>query len=161
MVGGSTDSFDRAKPLLACMGKNVVHCGSHGTGQATKICNNLLLGVSMIGTSEAMQLGISLGLDPKTLASIINTASGRCWSSEVYNPCPGVVEGVPASNNYQGGFGTGLMAKDLVLALDTASSTKTPTPMGSLARQIYQLMCENGYAGKDFSSVFKFIEKKS
>jgi 3-hydroxyisobutyrate dehydrogenase len=106
MVGGAREAFDKAKPILECMGKNVVYCGGPGNGQVVKICNNLVLGISMIGVSEAMNLGIKLGMDPKTLAGIFNTSSARCWSSDTYNPVPGVIDGVPSSRNYDGGFGS-------------------------------------------------------
>ncbi|KAF7198878.1 mitochondrial-like [Nothobranchius furzeri] len=160
MVGGVEEEFTAAKELLSCMGANVVYCGQVGTGQAAKICNNMLLAIGMIGTSETMNLGIRLGLDPKLLAQILNMSSGRCWSSDTYNPVPGVMEGVPSGNNYQGGFGTQLMAKDLGLAQNTATNTKTPVPLGSLAHQIYRMMCARGYASKDFSSVFQFLREE-
>ncbi|KAL0619276.1 3-hydroxyisobutyrate dehydrogenase, mitochondrial [Plecturocebus cupreus] len=140
MVGGVEDEFAAAQELLGCMGSNVVYCGAVGTGQAAKICNNMLLAISMIGTAEAMNLGIRLGLDPKLLAKILNMSSGRCWSSDTYNPVPGVMDGVPSANNYQGGFGTTLMAKDLGLAQDSATSTKSPILLGSLAHQIYRMI---------------------
>ncbi|XP_020328021.2 3-hydroxyisobutyrate dehydrogenase b [Oncorhynchus tshawytscha] len=159
MVGGVEEEFTAAQELLTCMGANVVYCGAVGTGQAAKICNNMLLAIGMIGTSETMNLGIRLGLDPKLLAKILNMSSGRCWSSDTYNPVPGVMEGVPSGNNYQGGFGTQLMAKDLGLAQTTATNTKTPVPLGSLAHQIYRMMCARGYSGKDFSSVFQFLRE--
>uniref|UniRef100_A0A4W5PHM8 3-hydroxyisobutyrate dehydrogenase n=1 Tax=Hucho hucho TaxID=62062 RepID=A0A4W5PHM8_9TELE len=111
MVGGVEEEYTAAQELLTCMGANVVYCGQVGTGQAAKICNNMLLAIGMIGTAETMNLGIRLGLDPKLLAQILNMSSGRCWSSDSYNPVPGVMEGVPSGNNYQGGFGTTLMAK--------------------------------------------------
>ncbi|XP_033732156.1 3-hydroxyisobutyrate dehydrogenase, mitochondrial-like [Pecten maximus] len=158
MVGSPEESFENVKALLDCMGKNVVHCGAVGTGQAAKICNNMLLAVSMIGTSEAMNLGTRLGLEPKMLAKILNMSSGRCWSSEVYNPYPGVLEGVPSSNNYQGGFGTALMTKDLGLAQSAATVTKSAIPLGGLAHQIYRTMTNNGFATKDFSSALKFLQ---
>uniref|UniRef100_A0A672I347 3-hydroxyisobutyrate dehydrogenase, mitochondrial n=1 Tax=Salarias fasciatus TaxID=181472 RepID=A0A672I347_SALFA len=184
MVGGAEEEFTAAKELLSCMGANVVYCETH-VGQelrlmyssidcltylltiygllllqAAKICNNMLLAIGMIGTSETMNLGIRLGLDPKLLAKILNMSSGRCWSSDTYNPVPGVMEGVPSGNNYQGGFGTQLMAKDLGLAQNTATNTKTPVPLGSLAHQIYRMMCARGYASKDFSSVFQFLREE-
>ncbi|TRY93284.1 hypothetical protein DNTS_010843 [Danionella cerebrum] len=159
MVGGPEEEFNAAKELLSCMGANVVYCGQVGTGQAAKICNNMLLAIGMIGTAETMNLGIRLGLDPKLLAKILNMSSGRCWSSDTYNPVPGVMEGVPSGNNYQGGFGTTLMAKDLGLAQNTATNTKTPVPLGSLAHQIYRMMCARGYANKDFSSVFQYLRE--
>ena len=160
MVGGVEEEFAAAQELLGCMGSNVVYCGAVGTGQAAKICNNLLLAISMIGTAEAMNLGIRLGLDPKLLAKILNMSSGRCWSSDTYNPVPGVVDGVPSANNYQGGFGTTLMAKDLGLAQDSATSTKSPILLGSQAHQIYRMMCAKGYSKKDFSSVFQFLREE-
>ncbi|XP_040289516.1 3-hydroxyisobutyrate dehydrogenase, mitochondrial [Bufo bufo] len=160
MVGGVEQEFDAAKELLTCMGANVIYCGEIGTGQAAKICNNMLLAIGMIGTAETMNLGIRLGLDPKLLAKILNMSSGRCWSSDTYNPVPGVMEGVPSANNYQGGFGTTLMAKDLGLAQDSATNTKSPTPLGSLSHQVYRLMCAKGYAQKDFSSVFQFLREE-
>ncbi|CAL8297545.1 unnamed protein product [Lota lota] len=160
MVGGVKEEYQAAQELLTCMGANVVYCGPVGTGQAAKICNNMLLAIGMIGTAETMNLGIRLGLDPKLLAQILNMSSGRCWSSDSYNPVPGVMEGVPSANNYQGGFGTTLMAKDLGLAQSTATNTKTPVPMGSLAHQIYRVMCARGYANKDFSSVFQFLREE-
>ena len=97
MVGGSDADFDRAQPILAAMGKNIVHCGAAGNGQVAKVANNMLLGISMIGVAEAMALGVALGMDAKTLAGVINTSSGRCWSSDTYNPFPGVLDNVPAS----------------------------------------------------------------
>ncbi|TRY65715.1 hypothetical protein DNTS_005561 [Danionella cerebrum] len=146
MVGGVEEEFNAAQELLTCMGANVVYCGQVGSGQAAKICNNMMLAIGMIGTAETMNLGIRLGLDPKMLAKILNMSSGRCWSSDTYNPTPGVMEGVPSANNYQGGFGTTLMAK-------------TPIPLGSMAHQIYRAMCARGYSNKDFSSVFQFLRE--
>ncbi|EDV20896.1 uncharacterized protein TRIADDRAFT_50898 [Trichoplax adhaerens] len=160
MVGGPEEKFDEVKSILDCMGKNIVHCGKVGTGQASKICNNMLLAIGMIGTSETMNLGIRLGLDPKLLAKILNMSSGRCWSSEVYNPCPGVIEGIPSSNNYEGGFGTALMTKDLGLAQSAANATNSPTPLGSLAHQLYRVLCNNGYGKKDFSVVFQTLKEE-
>lgn len=161
MVGGDEKEFEAAKGLLSAMGQNVVYCGGVGNGQAVKICNNMLLAISMIGTAETMNLGMRLGLEPKLMASIINTATGRCWSSELYNPVPGVLQNVPSSNNYEGGFGAALMAKDLGLAQDAATKSLTPTPLGSLAHQIYRVMCNSGLAEKDFSSVFQFLQERS
>ncbi|CAH3124513.1 unnamed protein product [Pocillopora meandrina] len=159
MVGGEDEAYERATKILQHMGKNVIHTGAIGTGQAAKICNNLLLAVSMIGVSEATNLGIRLGLEPEMIAKVINTSSGRCWSSDTYNPCPGIIEGIPSSNNYQGGFASQLMVKDLGLAQSAATATTSPTPMGSLAHQIYRIMCNKGYAKLDFSSVFQFLKE--
>lgn len=153
MVGGSERDFEAARPLLACMGKNIVHCGASGNGQVAKICNNLMLAVGMIATSEAMTLAARLGMDPKVFAGIVNTSSGRCWSSDTYNPWPGVLEGVPASRGYAGGFGADLMLKDLSLATEAARTAKVPVLMGAVAQQVYQKHSTDGHGGKDFSSV--------
>jgi len=160
MTGGPKESFEEAKKLLSCMGKNIVYCGDVGTGGAAKICNNMLLAISMIGVSETMNLGIRLGLDPALLAGILNSSSGRCWSSDTYNPVPGVLPNVPSSNGYQGGFGTALMTKDLGLAQQAATDSQTPTPLGSSAHQIYRILTASGYAEKDFSSVFQFLKEE-
>ncbi|PIK62155.1 putative 3-hydroxyisobutyrate dehydrogenase, mitochondrial-like [Apostichopus japonicus] len=158
MVGGKSEEFKAAEELLRHMGKNIVHTGPVGTGQTAKICNNMMLAISMIGVSESMNLGMRLGLDAKILAGILNTSSGRSWASEVYNPVPGVLEGVPSSNNYKGGFATALMTKDLGLAQNAATTTKSPIPMGSLAHQLYRILCNKGYAMKDFSSVYEYLK---
>ena len=158
MVGGDTKAFVVAKPILEKMGKNIVHCGAEGTGQVAKICNNMLLAISMIGVSEAMNLGASLGIDPKLLAGIINTSSGRCWSSDTYNPFPGVIETSAASRGYTGGFGVDLMLKDLGLAMDAAKQTKQAAIMGSLAQQLYQTWSAMGSGGKDFSSIINLYK---
>jgi 3-hydroxyisobutyrate dehydrogenase len=158
MVGGDAAAFETAKPILAKMGKNVVHCGAAGTGQVAKICNNLILGISMIGVSEAMNLGASLGIDPKLLAGIVNTSSGRCWSSDTYNPYPGAMENVPASRGYTGGFGVDLMLKDLGLAMDAARQTKQATILGAMAHQLYQTWSAMGSGGKDFSSIINLYK---
>ncbi|XP_065838465.1 probable 3-hydroxyisobutyrate dehydrogenase, mitochondrial [Oscarella lobularis] len=160
IVGGSKDAFEDAEKLLKLMGKNVFHCGSLGAGQAVKLCNNLMLGITMFGTAEVMNLGMRLGLDPKLLADVINVSSGQSWSSLKYNPVPGVLDGIPSSNNYQGGFASKLMLKDLGLALNAAKDTSSATPLGSLAMQLYQIMCDQGFDSKDFSSAYQFISKK-
>jgi len=161
MVGAPPDLFERIKPVLAHMGKNVVHCGAPGTGQVAKICNNMLLGISMIGVAEAMNLGTHLGIDPKVLAGIINTSSGRCWSSDTYNPYPGVMENVPAARGYSGGFGTDLMLKDLGLATDAARQVRQPVVMGAVAQQLYQLWSGQGAGGQDFSSIINLVKKST
>lgn len=157
MVGGAAADFDAAKPLLAAMGKNIVHCGAAGTGQVAKLCNNLILGISMNAVAEAMNLGVKLGADPKVLAAIVNTSSGRCWSSEVYNPVPGVLPNVPSARGYSGGFGSALMAKDLGLALDAAKAAGAPLATGSAALSVYQMLMAHGMGGKDFSAVYAFL----
>lgn len=160
MVGGSDADFDRAQPILAAMGKNIVHCGAAGNGQVAKVANNMLLGISMIATSEAMSLGVALGVDPKVLAGIINTASGRCWSSDTYNPFPGVMEGVPASRGYTGGFGTDLMLKDLGLAAEAARQVRQPVILGAAAQQLYQTFSSLGNGQLDFSAIISLYHKQ-
>ncbi len=159
MVGGSETNFEQAKPILECMGKNIFHAGEHGAGQVAKVCNNMLLSVLMVGTSEALQLGISNGLDPKVLSTIMSKSSGSNWTLDVYNPCPNVQENVPSSNDYQGGFMVDLMAKDLGLAMDTAVSSQSSTPMGALARSLYAMHAGAGNGSKDFSSIFNLFNK--
>jgi 3-hydroxyisobutyrate dehydrogenase len=153
MVGGDAADFERMKPVLQHMGKNIVHCGGSGNGQVAKICNNMMLAIEMIATAEGMTLAARLGMDPKVFASIVNTSSGRCWSSDTYNPFPGVLENVPASRGYSGGFGADLMLKDLTLVTDAAKAAKHPVLMGALAQQIYQKHSMDGNGPKDFSSV--------
>ena len=157
MVGGSQDDFDAAGDVLNIMGGNIVHCGDVGTGEVAKLCNNLVLGISMAGVCEAMALGQELGIDTKVLAGIMNTSTARCWSSDTYNPCPGVMEGVPSSNGYKGGFGSALMQKDLGLALDAARANGVPSPMGATSFQLYSMMMAHGAGGKDFSALFEFL----
>ncbi|SDS68285.1 3-hydroxyisobutyrate dehydrogenase [Halopseudomonas litoralis] len=155
MVGGEQADFDVALPILEAMGKNIVYCGPSGNGQVAKVANNMLLGISMIGAAEAMNLGVSLGMDPKVLASIINTSSGRCWSTDTYNPYPGVLESAPASRGYTGGFGTDLMLKDLGLATEAAKQARQPVVLGALAQQLYQTFSGQGNGGLDFSAIIK------
>jgi 3-hydroxyisobutyrate dehydrogenase len=158
MVGADKPLFDRAAPLLRSMGKNVVHCGDAGTGQVAKICNNMLLGISMLGVAEAMNLGAALGIDPKVLAGIINTSSGRCWSSDTYNPYPGVMENVPAARGYSGGFAADLMLKDLGLATDAAKQAKQAVILGGVAQQLYQTFSAQGGGAQDFSAVINLYK---
>jgi 3-hydroxyisobutyrate dehydrogenase len=160
MVGASAVHFTTLKPILAQMGKNIVHCGEIGTGQIAKICNNLLLGISMIGVAEAMALGNSLGIDTQVLAGVINSSTGRCWSSEIYNPWPGIVDTAPASRGYTGGFGAELMLKDLGLATDAAKVAHQPVILGAIAQQLYQAMSQRGDGGKDFSAIVEGYLKK-
>ncbi|XP_033328870.1 3-hydroxyisobutyrate dehydrogenase, mitochondrial isoform X3 [Megalopta genalis] len=158
MVGGSKENLELAKPLLTKMGARVVHCGDVGMGQAAKICNNMLLGISMIGTAEAFNFGERLGLDAKVLADIVNSSSGRCWSSELYNPVPGILDNVPSSKNYEGGFGATLMAKDLGLAQAAAAKVDATIPLGSIAHQIFRTLISQGFSDKDFSVVYQFLK---
>jgi len=159
MVGGDTKNFDAAKPILQGMGKNIVHCGGAGNGQVAKICNNLMLAIEMIATSEGMSLAAKLGMDPKIFAGIVNTSSGRCWSSDTYNPYPGVLENVPAARGYSGGFGADLMLKDLTLVTDAAKFARHPVVLGAAAQQLYQMHSANGNGGLDFSSIIKLYKK--
>ncbi|GGI90556.1 3-hydroxyisobutyrate dehydrogenase [Halopseudomonas pertucinogena] len=155
MVGGDKADFDVALPVLQAMGKNIVHCGPSGNGQVAKVANNMLLAITMIGTAEAMNLGVSLGMDPAVLAGIINTSSGRNWSSDTYNPYPGVMDNVPASRGYTGGFGTDLMLKDLGLATEAAKQARQPVILGGLAQQLYQTFSSQGNGALDFSAIIK------
>ncbi len=160
MVGGDEKEFSRFKEIFAALGKNIVYCGGSGNGQVAKVANNMLLGISMIGTAEAMSLGVSLGMDPIVLAGIINTSSGRCWSSDSYNPFPGVLDNVPSARGYSGGFGTDLMLKDLGLAVEAAKLAKQPIPLGGLAQQIYQTFSLQGNGSLDFSAIIKLFQKE-
>ena len=155
MVGGSPNVYEQVKPVLSAMGKNIIHCGDTGTGQIAKICNNLVLGVTMAAVAEAMSLGAALGVDPKVLGALINTSTGRCWSSDTCNPFPGVIETAPASRSYTGGFAIDLMLKDLGLATDAAKLARQPVYLGALAQQLYQAMSTKGAGRLDFSSVIK------
>lgn len=159
MVGATPELFATLQPVLAQMGRNIVHCGAVGTGQIAKICNNLLLGISMVGVSEAMALGDALGIDTGVLAGIINSSTGRCWSSDTYNPWPGVIETAPASRGYTGGFGAELMLKDLGLATEAARQAHQPVVLGAVAQQLYQAMSLRGEGGQDFSAIINSYRK--
>ena len=160
MTGGSAATLERAREVLGAMGKNIFHAGAEGAGQVAKVCNNQLLAVHMIGTAEAMALGVANGLQPAALAEIMRLSSGGNWSLEKYNPWPGVMDNVPASRDYSGGFAAELMTKDLGLAQESAQSTGSSTPMGALALQLYRMMIKRGEGKLDFSAVQKlFIEK--
>ncbi|GGD53477.1 3-hydroxyisobutyrate dehydrogenase [Lacimicrobium alkaliphilum] len=158
IVGGEATQFEKAQPVLSAMGKNIFHAGKHGAGQVAKICNNMLLAVLMAGTSEALRMGINNGLDAKVLSEIMQQSSGANWTLDKYNPCPGVMENVPSSKGYQGGFLVDLMKKDLGLALDTAIQSNSSTPMGSLAQSLYSLHSLKGHGSLDFSSIFTLFE---
>jgi 3-hydroxyisobutyrate dehydrogenase len=160
MVGGSSEIFGQVESILNSMGKNVFHAGDHGAGQIAKACNNMLLSVLMIGTSEALQLGLANGLDAKVLSNIMSKSSGSNWTLDVYNPCPDVMDNVPSSNDYKGGFMVDLMAKDLGLAMDTAIGSQSSTPMGGLARSLFAMHAASGNGGKDFSSIFNLFTNK-
>jgi len=153
MVGSSMAAFERAGPLLEVMGKRIVHCGEGGSGQAAKICNNMLLGISMIGTCESFALGQKLGLDPARLFEVLSTSSGSCWSVNTYCPVPGVGPQSPADNGYAPGFAAELMLKDLGLSQTAARQVEALTPMGEKALALYREFINEGGAGKDFSAM--------
>ncbi|WP_100641604.1 3-hydroxyisobutyrate dehydrogenase [Alteromonas facilis] len=160
IVGGEESDLNEAMEALNAMGKNIFHAGAHGAGQIAKICNNMLLSVLMAGTSEALQMGIDNGLDPKVLSEIMLKSSGRNWTLELYNPCPDVMENVPSSNDYQGGFMVDLMKKDLSLAMECAAQSNSTVPMGSQAQNLYKLHSKQGNGKLDFSSIFKLFSAR-
>lgn len=157
MVGGTDDGFAAAKPYLDIMGQNIFHAGASGNGQAAKICNNMILGISMIAVSEGFALGEKLGLDAQTLFDISSTASGQCWSMTSYCPAPGPVPTSPANNGYAPGFAAAMMLKDLKLAQDAASKVGQPIPLGAEAGSLYQLMERMGHGGLDFSGIIEML----
>jgi len=157
MVGGDEGAFEKGKELLDIMGGNVIHAGQAGNGQVAKICNNMLLAISMIGTSEAFNLAERLGLDSQTFYDISSTASGQCWSMTSYCPVPGPVPTSPANNNYKPGFSSALMLKDLRLSQEASKITNAGTPLGAHSTEIYEKMEEGGYDNLDFSGVIKLI----
>lgn len=157
MVGGPEEAFNRAKPLLDVMGKNIFHAGGAGNGQAAKVANNMLLGISMIGTCEAFNLAEKLGLDAQTFYDISSTASGQCWSMTSYCPAPGPVPTSPANRDYQPGFAVAMMLKDLKLALAAAEKSGAQIPLGHHSEEIYESLHADGHDGLDFSGVMKRI----
>ena len=156
MVGGTVKAFARAEEVLNAMGKAVIHAGDAGAGQTAKICNNMLLAISMIGTAEAMKMAEKLGLDPQKFYEISSQSSGYCWSLNAYTPLPGVGVESPADKDYQGGFATGLMLKDLKLAMDAAQTADASTPLGRHAKELYEQFAEDN-AGLDFSAIIKSL----
>jgi 3-hydroxyisobutyrate dehydrogenase len=157
MCGGTSEAFARAQPILETMGKNIFHAGDAGNGQVAKICNNMLLGIHMIGTCEAFNLAQKLGLDAQTFYDISSTASGQNWSMTSYCPAPGPVESAPSNRDYQPGFTAAMMLKDLRLAQGAARTARTSTPLGAQSEAIYSLMEAAGKDGLDFSGVMKLI----
>lgn len=157
MVGGEADGFDRAKPVLEKMGKNIFHAGDAGNGQVAKICNNMLLGISMIATCEAFNLAEKLGLDAQTFFDISATASGQSWSMTSYCPAPGPVPNAPSNKDYQPGFAAAMMLKDMRLAQEAAHKAKASTPLGAQSEALYALMEAAGKDDLDFSGVMKLI----
>lgn len=160
ICGGSDAAFEQAQGVLNVMGANIFHAGGPGAGQVAKICNNMLLSVLMVGTSESIQMGIDHGLDPKVLSEIMKVSSGGNWTLDKYNPCPDVMENVPSSNGYQGGFMVDLMVKDLGLSQEAALLSNSSTPMGALARSLYVNHARQGNGKRDFSSIFEQFNKK-
>jgi len=161
MVGGSADAFARAKPILEAMGKTIVHAGGAGNGQAAKICNNMILGVSMIAVSEAFVLAETLGLDAQKLFDISSKSSGQCWSLTSYCPVPGPVPSAPSNRDYQAGFTAAMMLKDLKLSQEAAQAGGAATRLGADAAAIYDRYVGSGNAGKDFSGIIRFVRGKS
>ncbi|MBZ6077825.1 3-hydroxyisobutyrate dehydrogenase [Microvirga puerhi] len=157
MAGGSAAAFAKAEPILSQMGKKVVHCGEAGAGQAAKICNNMILGISMIGVAEAFVLAEKLGLSHQALFDVASTSSGQCWSLTTYCPVPGPVPTSPANNDYKPGFAAALMLKDLKLAQEAALASGATTPLGAEAAQLYSLFNNAGHEGEDFSGIINFI----
>ncbi|WP_351122227.1 3-hydroxyisobutyrate dehydrogenase [Shewanella sp. T24-MNA-CIBAN-0130] len=160
ICGGTDQAYQQAQTVLTVMGGNIFHAGAVGAGQIAKICNNMLLSVLMVGTSESLQLGLDNGLDPKVLSDIMKVSSGGNWTLEKYNPCPDVMENVPSSNDYQGGFMVDLMVKDLGLSQEAAVASNSSTPMSSLARSLYVNHARQGHGRRDFSSIFEQFSKK-
>jgi len=158
MVGGTDEGFQRAKPVLEAMGKAVIHAGTNGAGQTAKICNNMLLGASMIATAEAFLLAQKLGLDPQRFYDIASVSSGQNWSMTSYCPLPGVGPESPADRDYQGGFAVALMLKDLRLAAEAAGLADARTPMGAKALEMYEALAQAGQGGLDFSAIIKALE---
>ena len=160
IVGGERQAFEQAQPVLRDMGQQIFHAGGSGAGQQAKICNNMLLAVTMAGTAEALQLGVDNGLDPEVLSNIMRDSSGGNWVLNGYNPYPGVMENVPAANGYDGGFMVKLMNKDLNLALDSAQQSHSNTPMGGLAKSLFQLLQQMEQDSLDFSSIQNLYRKQ-
>lgn len=157
ICGGEETAVAHARPILEAMGKAVFRAGPAGAGQVGKMCNNMLLAIQMIGTCEALNLGTAYGLDPETLSDIMKASSGSNWALQVYNPYPGVMDGVPASRGYQGGFLVDLMTKDLGLAMTMSLEKGTATPLGAAARSLYRLHGAAGNGDRDFSSILQFL----
>lgn len=161
MVGGSDQNFLRAKPILQNLGKKIIHAGKAGSGQAAKICNNMILGISMIAVSEAFNLAEKLQLDPKKFFEICKEASGQCWSMTSYCPYPGILESAPSNNKYQPGFAGAMMLKDLKLSQDAAEFSQVNTPLGKSATEIYQKFVNSDYGDLDFSAVIQFLKESN
>ncbi|MBS0358435.1 MAG: NAD-binding protein, partial [Proteobacteria bacterium] len=158
MVGGEEEAFKRAQPFLSVLGKNVIHAGAAGAGQAAKICNNMILGISMIAVSEAFVLAEKLGFAPEKLFEISSKSSGQCWSLTSYCPYPGLVAGVPSNNKYQAGFTAQMMLKDLRLSQKAAESAMAATALGAEATMLYEEFVHEGFGNLDFSGIIRMIQ---
>ena len=157
MAGGSDDAFAKAKPIIEAMAKRVVHCGAAGAGQAAKICNNMILGISMIAVAEGFVLAEKLGLDSQALFDVASTSSGQCWAMTTYCPVPGPVPTSPANNGYKPGFASALMLKDMALSQEAAAASGASTPLGAIAAQLYRMHNASGESASDFSSIINMI----
>lgn len=160
MVGGSTEAFEIGAPYFEIMGQKAVHCGDGGSGQSAKICNNMMLGISMIATCEAFAMAEKLGLSQSALFDVVSTSSGSCWSVNTYCPVPGVGPQSPADNDYKAGFAAALMLKDMDLSQQAAGSVEAATPLGEHATRLYKQMVEGGHGGADFSAIIHHLDKK-
>jgi 3-hydroxyisobutyrate dehydrogenase len=160
MCGGTPEAFAKAEPILSRMGKKVVHCGEAGAGQAAKICNNMILGITMLGTCEAIGLAEKLGLDPVKMFDIVAKSSGQSWSVTTYYPWPGPVPTAPSNRNYDGGFAAAMMLKDLKLAQDAAAKAGASTPLGAQTEALFQMFTGLGYGGRDFSAILQMLRGK-
>ena len=158
MLGCRDEDFNAIKDLLDPMAGNVFHCGGAGAGQTAKICNNMALGIQMTSIAEALALGEKLGMDPKVLSDVMKVSTARCWSVDTCNPCPGVMEGVPSSNNYAGGFGVSLIKKDLSLMLEAANEVEMRLALGERVQKLYKQLEEDGLGKKDFSVVYEHVK---
>lgn len=159
MVGGEEKAFNSAQPILASMGQKIIHTGKDGSGQAAKICNNMILGITMIGISEAFTLGNQLGLSAQKLFEVVSNSSGQCWAMTKYAPVPGVLENVPANNDYKPGFAAAMMLKDLLLSQNVAQSVHVQTPLGAQSAALYQQFVDEGFGDLDFSAIIKLISQ--
>lgn len=160
MVGAEEQAFAKAQPILACMGKKIIHTGDSGSGQAAKICNNMILGISMIAISEAFTLGKKLGLSAEKLFEVVSNSSGQCWAMTHYVPVAGILDNVPANNAYQPGFASTMMLKDLLLSQEAAKSVHLDTPLGAQCTTLYQDFINKGLGDLDFSAIIKLISKE-
>jgi len=160
MVGGTPEAFARGKPILEGMGKSIIHTGAAGAGQAVKICNNMILAISMAGVAEGFELGRKLGVDPQKIYDVVSVSTGRCWALNDYCPEPGIVATAPSSKDYTAGFTAALMLKDLKLSQDAAAAVNAPTGLGALVTKLYQRAVDAGEAAKDFSVIRRWLGKQ-